>query len=115
MLLIIGIVSVIIALVLYSISTFFELRKKRVYLWILVLFWVGLIFDYTGTISMSLISKGFSLNFHSLSGILALLLMTVKAIWSTLLFSKNKKVPKILTILVWIFWVFVFLLGIFLA
>ena len=74
------------------------------------LFWIGVIFDTTGTTLMTRISdsRGFKFDFHDITGLLAILLMLFHAIWATIvLVRKNEKMIlnfHKLSIFVWIIW-----------
>lgn len=117
MLLISAIISVLLALIFYATSIYQEFAGKKVTRKILILFWLGFVFDLTGTILMSLIAKGFSLNFHSVLGISALGLMGIKAVWSSINYRAGlgQRVPTAYTVLSALVWLAVFLLGFFLS
>lgn len=117
MLLLFGILSVFLALVFYATSLFRELVRKELTLKVLVFFWLGFGFDLAGTILMSLVSEGFSLNVHSILGISALLLMGIKAVWSSVNYRAGlgKRVPSAYTVFSALVWLAVFVLGFFLA
>lgn len=82
----------------------------------LILFWVGLVFDTTGTTLMGrLAGNALLLNFHSLTGIAAIILMLVHAVWATLVLRKNDAKQKNrfhrFSIFVWALWMIPFLSG----
>lgn len=113
---IIAIFAVIAALIFYSIATWKELLTSGLKKINIVLYWIGLIFDISGTLIMSFISQGFSMNFHSFAGLSALLLMLIKTIYSTkqLVTNNTEKTVayKSVTVIIWIVWVAVFINGI---
>lgn len=111
--LIAGVICVTIALILYTISIWFERIKNKLSKTMLIMLWTGLFFDALGTLFMIMINKGFDLGTHSIIGFTALFLMFVKAITSTLIPElKNKNVIfRNFGVLVWIYWVFVFING----
>lgn len=115
MLLLFAIISVFLALAFYATSISQEFLKKEVSLKILVLFWLGFVFDSTGTLLMYLISPGLSINFHSVAGLTALALMGAKAVWSTVNYRKGEgqRVPKAYTIASAVIWAAVFVAGFF--
>mgnify|MGYP006875888113 CR=1 FL=1 len=58
------------------------------------MFWAGLALDTTGTKLMGRISEdALTLNFHSITGLIAIILMFVHAVWSTwvLIKTENEK------------------------
>ena len=82
--LIAAVVTILTAAVVYSIAVFAEQRTGVLEPWHLALFWLGLVFDTTGTTLMSDIAGGFKLNVHGALGALAIVLMLVHASWATI-------------------------------
>jgi uncharacterized repeat protein (TIGR03987 family) len=82
--LIAAVATILIAAVVYTIAVFAEQRSGVLKPWHLALFWLGLIFDTTGTTLMSDIAGGFRLNVHGVLGALAIVLMLVHAGWATI-------------------------------
>jgi uncharacterized repeat protein (TIGR03987 family) len=117
MLLLSGIVVVFLALIFYAASLYQEFAQQKVTRKILIFFWLGFLFDLSGTVLMSLVSQGFSFNFHSILGISALALMGIKAVWSSMNYRSGleKRVPAAYTVLSATVWLAVFLLGFFLV
>jgi uncharacterized repeat protein (TIGR03987 family) len=114
--LIFAIITISLALVFYTIGVWSEKLQGVLKKWHLVIFWIGLIFDTTGTTTMSLIAgSGFHLNFHSITGALAIILMLFHAAWATVVLVKNNEKSKAnfhkLSIVVWIIWLVPFLSG----
>ena len=90
--------------------------QKRLKYWHMYLFWIGVIFDTTGTTLMMKISnRGFKFDFHDLTGLLAILLMLFHAIWATIvLIKRNEKMILSFhkfSIFVWIIWLIPYLTG----
>lgn len=118
--LILAIITITAALVFYTIGVFSErksgtLTKKHV-----ILFWIGLCFDTTGTTIMSTIAKGGSLlSPHGFTGMLAILLMLFHALWATVVFRKHdkKKLQNFhkFSIVVWLIWLVPYVLGMFIG
>ena len=80
------------ALVFYSIGVWSERRAGRLKDWHLVFFWGGLVFDSTGTAVMVEMAGGIAFDVHGVTGMLAILLMVVHAIWAVaVLVRKNEK------------------------
>lgn len=114
--LIYAIISITLALVFYTIGVWSERFQKSLKKWHLVMFWIGLIFDTTGTTLMSKISGDtFQFNFHGITGLLAIVLMLVHALWATYVLAKKdtaktKNFHKF-SIFVWIIWLIPFISG----
>jgi uncharacterized repeat protein (TIGR03987 family) len=111
-----AIVSMCLALTFYSVGVWSEKIQGTLKKWHLYVFWVGLVFDTIGTAVMSLISKeGFQFNFHGITGMLAIVLMLIHALWATLVLVKNAEVMKIkfhkFSIFVWCIWLLPFISG----
>jgi TIGR03987 family protein len=114
--LIAAIVTITLALVFYTIGVWSEKAQGELKRWHMVMFFTGLIFDTTGTTLMSQIaSGGFKMNFHSITGLLAILLMLFHAIWATVVLIKNNSEAKSnfhrFSIVVWIIWLIPFISG----
>jgi len=111
-----AILSITSALIFYSIGVWSEKIQGQLKKWHLAIFWVGLIFDTIGTTLMSKIAgSGFQLNFHGITGLLAILLMASHAVWATVVIAKNNEEAKAnfhkFSILVWIIWLIPYLSG----
>lgn len=112
-----GVLSIMIAFVCYSISVLNQVFTKKLSQKHLVLFWVGLVFDATGTVMMFITAGALELNIHGLTGILGFILMAINAIWATIAIQKtNSRKFKfyIVSFTVWIIWLIPFFTGIFL-
>lgn len=114
--LIYAIIAITLALVFYTIGVWSEKIQGGLKKWHLVLFYIGLVFDTTGTALMSkIVSNGFVLNFHGITGLLAILLMLFHALWATVVLVKNDEKAKAnfhkLSIIVWIIWLIPFVSG----
>lgn len=86
--------------------------------WHLILFWVGFVCDTTGTTLMGKLANDvFSVGFHSVTGLAAILLMAVHAVWATVTLLKNDEPGKQrfhkFSILVWCIWLIPYLSGMF--
>jgi uncharacterized repeat protein (TIGR03987 family) len=78
-------------------------------------FWAGFVMDTTGTTLMSDIAGGFEFNIHGITGVLALVLMAVHAVWATVvLVRKSEKwIEKFhkFSLVVWGIWLVPYLIG----
>jgi len=81
-----GISTIIItlALVFYSIGVWSERFVGELKAWHLAFFWLGLICDTWGTGMMFDMAGGMTFDFHGLTGLLAIVLMFLHAVWATL-------------------------------
>jgi len=104
------------ALIFYTIGVFSEKKQGELKKWHLLLFYLGLIFDTLGTTLMSKIAKdGFQFNFHGITGLLAIILMLLHALWATIVLTKNDEKSKAnfhkFSFIVWIIWLIPFISG----
>lgn len=111
-----AIVTITLALVFYTIGVWGEKIQGELKKWHLIVFYLGLMFDTTGTTIMSRItSGGFKLNFHGITGLLAIILMLFHALWATVVLVRNDEKAKAnfhrLSIVVWIIWLIPFISG----
>jgi uncharacterized repeat protein (TIGR03987 family) len=80
------------ALLFYSIGVWSERLQGRLKVWHTVFFWLGLVCDTWGTGMMFDYVGGMSYDIHGISGVLAIVLMLVHAIWAlVVLLRKNEK------------------------
>lgn len=105
----IAIIFINLALVFYTVGVWSEKFQKVLKPWHLALFWLGLVCDTIGTSAMGELAGGiFKINFHAVTGLLAIVLMLFHAIWATYVLVKNNEAMKSsfhkLSILVWIIW-----------
>lgn len=114
--LIYAIIFINLAFVFYTIGVWSEKIQKKLKGWHLVIFVIGLIFDTLGTSFMAEIANnGFILDFHDITGILAIALMLIHVIWAIwVMVSKNTKMQlhfHKLSFVVWIIWLIPFVSG----
>ncbi|POO87227.1 TIGR03987 family protein, partial [Clostridium sp. 2-1] len=71
------------ALIFYTVGVWGEKLKGSLNGAHLIFFWIGLVCDTTGTTLMSKLANDvFSVSFHSVTGLLAIVLMLVHAVWA---------------------------------
>lgn len=113
--LIIAIICMLSALVFYSIGVWSERFAGKLKSWHLLFFWSGLIFDTTGTTLMSRMAGKMELDFHGITGALAIALMLSHGIWAiiVLLTRKEKLLANFhkFSMVVWILWLVPFMSG----
>ncbi len=114
--LILAVIFINLALLFYTIGVWSEKKQGELKVWHLMMFGVGLLFDALGTTTMSkLVSTGFELNFHGITGLLAILLMLFHASWAVIVIMSNnvnmkRKFHKF-SLIVWIIWLIPFVSG----
>ena len=96
------------ALVFYSIGVWSERIQGRLKTWHLVFFILGLICDTWGTGLMLDFAGGMTLDLHGVSGLLAIILMFIHALWALVVLVRKDE--KALTnfhkfsLFVWLIW-----------
>ena len=116
--LILATTTISLALVFYTIGVFDE-RRHSLTKRNLVLFWTGFVFDATGTTIMTLMAQSggnAALGMHAVSGVLAIVLMAAHATWATSTYLRGSERAKqrfhTFSIVVWLFWLMPYTLGI---
>jgi uncharacterized repeat protein (TIGR03987 family) len=105
------------ALVFYSTGVWAERLARYLKRWHVVAFWMGLIFDISGTLAMHALAKGpFDLSDpHTLTGQLALWLMLAHAVWATQVARRGSEAVRAgfhrYSLMVWAFWLVPFFGG----
>ena len=115
--LVISTILISLALIFYSIGVWSERFAGRLKGWHLVFFWGGLVFDTAGTGIMMEMAGGIGFDIHSVTGVVAILLMLVHAVWaSTVLVLKNEKAINNFhhfSVFVWAVWLVPYFTGFF--
>lgn len=111
-----AIITITCALVFYTIGVFSEKKEGSLKSWHLVMFWIGLAFDTTGTTLMGKIANEvLTVSVHSITGIVAIVLMAIHAIWATITLTrgneKEKRFFHKFSITVWAIWLIPYLTG----
>ena len=112
-----AITSITLALVFYTIGTWAEKVQGRLKLWHIVFFLLGLVADSLGTAIMSDIAgqKGDVDPLHGITGMLAIVLMAIHAVWAIVTYLKgNEKAMRNFSkfsVIVWAFWLVPYGLG----
>ncbi|MDR3598002.1 HsmA family protein [Clostridium sp.] len=114
--LIYAIISITLALVFYTIGVWSEKLQSELKKWHVLIFWIGLVFDTLGTTLMSkIVNDGFKFNFHGITGLLAIILMSFHALWATVVLYNNDTKAKAnfhkFSIIVWLIWLIPFISG----
>ena len=103
------------ALVFYSIGVWSERIAGRLKAWHLIFFWLGLICDTVGTAMMMEMAGGLTFGIHGITGVTAILLMVVHAIWATVVLIRKDEVAirnfHKFSVAVWVIWLIPYLSG----
>ena len=115
--LIISTILITLAFISYSIGVWSERVAGRLKAWHLIFFWGGLVFDTTGTGIMFEMAGGIGSDIHSVTGIAAIVLMVIHAIWPTgVLLRKDEKAITSFhrfSVIVWSIWLIPYFTGFF--
>jgi len=112
-------IIITLALVFYSIGVWSERIAGRLKPWHLVFFLLGLACDTTGTGMMSAFVGGMTFDIHGVTGLLAIILMLVHAVWATVVLVRKdegwiKRFHRF-SIVVWVVWLVPYLSPMFFA
>lgn len=81
----------------------------------LILFWIGFVFDTTGTTLMGKIAGGMQPDVHGVTGLLAIMLMLGHAVWATAVLLRHDEKAVLnfhrFSTLVWVIWLVPFFTG----
>ena len=101
------------ALVFYTIGVWSERIQGRLKPWHLIFFYLGLVCDTWGTGLMIEMAGGLTTDIHGVTGVVAILLMMIHAIWATVvLVKRDEKAIKNFhkfSLLVWFIWLIPYL------
>jgi uncharacterized repeat protein (TIGR03987 family) len=107
------------ALTFYTIGVWSEKFAGQLKWWHLIFFWLGFTADTIGTSLMFNMAGSFTINLHSVTGVAAVLLMFIHAVWATivLLRKDTETASKFhrFSVLVWAIWLIPFVSGLALA
>jgi len=116
-LLLISTILITLALVFYTIGVWSERIVGRLKGWHLIFFWCGLVFDTAGTGIMFDMAGTIGLDIHSITGVLAIVLMAVHAVWATVVLIRKdeKAITRFhhFSVFVWVIWLIPYLTGFF--
>lgn len=111
-----AVITITLALLLYTTGVLAEKKQGELKKWHLVIFWLGFVFDTVGTTLMRTLASGeFRLNFHGVTGMLAIIIMFFHAVWATVvLVSHQEKMMKNFhkfSLVAWFIWLIPFVSG----
>ena len=114
----IAIVTITLALVCYTIGVWAERHVGVLKKWHAVVFWLGLVFDTTGTTVMGQLARqggSSGMGLHGVTGLLAIVLMLFHAVWATVVLVKKdarrQQSFHKFSIFVWAVWLIPYVLG----
>ncbi len=104
----VAVVVINLALVFYSIGVWSERIAGSLKRWHCAFFWMGIVCDTWGTGLMLERAGGLTSDIHGVSGVLAIALMFVHAIWATVVLAKNDRAMIAsfhkFSVAVWLIW-----------
>ncbi|WP_434290645.1 HsmA family protein [Clostridium botulinum] len=120
--LVFAIVTITLALAFYTAGVWSERKCNTLKKWHVITFWIGLVFDTTGTLTMEKIVKtgntaisSNKLALHGITGELAIVLMLLHALWATWVLYKKDENKKVIfhkfSITVWVIWLIPYIIG----
>jgi uncharacterized repeat protein (TIGR03987 family) len=114
-----AVILITLALVFYTIGVWSERLAGRLKGWHLIFFWAGFICDTSGTGIMMEMSQANLLNIHGLTGLIAILLMFVHAVWASVVLARKDEKAIVnfhkFSVLVWVIWLIPYFNGFFVA
>lgn len=119
--LIISSTLITLALIFYSLGVWSERIARYLKPWHVAAFWTGFMFDVSGTWAMHEISsRAFNLlEPHTLTGQIALWLMFIHAIWSTIVArsgsTKARQGFHRYSVIVWVIWLIPYISGLYIG
>jgi len=110
-----GIFLFTIALVFYSISVWAGWFSKRLKLWHIYVFLIGLLTDYLATVLTYVAIGGIVFTWHAILGFISIALMTIHVVWAIIAYL-NKSEQSIInfhriSVIVWSIWMVSYLSG----
>ena len=112
-------IIITLALVFYSIGVWSERIAGRLKLWHLLFFYLGLACDTLGTGMMFRFAGGMTFDVHGVTGLLAIILMLLHAVWATIVLVRQDENWIIgfhrFSLIVWVIWLVPFFSPIFFA
>lgn len=108
-------IGITLALVFYTIGVWGEWFAGRLKGWHLIFFWLGLACDTLATKVMMDFAGGLNASLHGITGVTAILLMLVHAIWATIVWMRKDEREIVrfhkFSIAVWAIWLIPYFSG----
>ena len=114
-----SVILITLALVFYSIGVWSERLQGRLKSWHLGFFWAGFLCDTSGTGIMIEMSGAELLSIHGLTGLIAIVLMFIHAVWATIVLVRKNEQAILnfhkFSLVVWFIWLVPYLNGFFVS
>jgi uncharacterized repeat protein (TIGR03987 family) len=111
-----GTIFITLALVFYTIGVWSERIAGRLKGWHLIFFWLGLACDTAGTAIMMDYAGGLTADVHGVTGVAAILLMIIHAIWATVVLARKDERAIVnfhkFSVVVWAIWLIPYFSGV---
>ena len=108
-------IVITLALVFYSVGVWAERLGGRLKPWHLIFFWLGLICDTWATGVMIEFAGGLTADIHGVTGVAAILLMLIHAVWATIvILRKDERMIRNFhkfSVVVWAIWLIPYFSG----
>lgn len=112
-------VFITLALIFYSIGVWSERLAGRLKGWHLIFFWLGLVCDTAGTAMMMDYAGGLTADVHGVTGVAAILLMVIHAVWATVVLMRKDEHAILnfhkFSVAVWAIWLVPYFSGVFMG
>jgi len=112
-----SVIVINLALIFYTIGVWSERFAGRLKPWHLAFFWLGIVADTWGTGMMFEMAGGMTFDIHGVTGLVAILLMLIHAVWATIvLVRKDERLIQSFhkfSVVVWVIWLIPYLSPIF--
>lgn len=113
-----AVLFITLALIFYTLGVFGEKLQKTLKPWHLAAFWAGFACDTGGTALMSRLAAGQStISLHTVTGLAAILLMLIHAVWATVVLKRNNQDLMDgfhrFSMIVWLIWLIPYFSGMF--
>lgn len=109
-------VFITLALIFYSIGVWSERLAGRLKGWHLIFFWLGLVCDTAGTAMMMDYAGGLTADVHGVTGVAAILLMVIHAVWATVVLMRKDEHAILnfhkFSVVVWAIWLVPYFSGV---
>lgn len=113
------VILITLALVFYSIGVWAERIAGRLEAWHTVFFWLGLACDSVGTGMMFDMAGGMTFDLHAVTGLLAIILMIIHAVWATIVLLRKDERAILsfhrFSVFVWGVWLIPYFSGFFIS
>jgi len=99
---------VLLALACYTTGVFASLIKRALKRWHMIVYWVGITFDITGTVFMAVLSGGYKFDSHGITGLIAFACMLVNAAGATMVLKNQNEAQMrrypFISLIIWLVW-----------